>query len=90
MLIHHVVRTPSFLLKIGVKGLPDEWRLALESSSLSKDEIMNNSDAVINVLTYQFSQPPEPTVGDMLDVNALLSNSIVYCIISVNRIIYSS
>lgn len=51
---------------------------------------MKNSDAVINVLTYQFSQPPEPTVGDMLDVNALLSNSIVYSIISINRIIYSS
>lgn len=51
---------------------------------------MKNSDAVINVLTYQFSQPPEPTVGDMLDVNALLSNSIVFCIISINRIIYSS
>ena len=90
MLIHHVVSISYFLLKIGLRGLPDEWRLALESSSLSKDEIMNNSDAVINVLTYQFSQPPEPTVGDMLDVNALLSNSIVFSIISINRIIYSS
>lgn len=67
----------SCVFTIGLKGLPEEWRTALENSSLSKDEIMNNSKAVINVLTYQFSQPPEPTVKDMLDVNALLNDSII-------------
>lgn len=55
--------------------MPDEWRLALEASTISKDEVISHSDAVINVLTYQFRTPPEPTMKDMMDVNAMLHDS---------------
>ena len=49
-----------------MKGLPDEWRIALETSKISKTEVIQNHDAVINVLNYQFTQPAGPTAKDML------------------------
>lgn len=58
-----------------MKGLPDEWRIALETSKISKTEVIQNHDAVIKVLNYQFTQPAGPTAKDMLDVNEMLRDS---------------
>ena len=66
-------RPPSFI--VGLKGLPEEWRLALEASNISKTEIIQNHDAVINVLNYQFKEQPMPTAKDMMDVDAMLRDS---------------
>ena len=58
-----------------MKGLPEEWRLALEASNISKTEIIQNHDAVIHVLNYQFAEQPMPTAKDMLDMDAMLRDS---------------
>ena len=55
--------------------MPEEWRIALEQSNLSKSDIVNNHDAVINCLNYQFQTPPLPTLNDMLDVDKMLKDS---------------
>ena len=59
----------------GLSGLPDEWRKLLESSDITKDEVIKNGDAVINALAYQFRQEPTPTVKEMMDVDAMLRDS---------------
>ena len=56
----------------GLSGLPDEWRALLESSDITKDEVIKNGDAVINALAYQFKQEPIPTAKEMMDVDAML------------------
>ena len=63
------------LLPIGLSGLPDEWRLLLESSNISKDDVINNGEAVINALAYQFKPEAIPTAQDMLDMDAMLRDS---------------
>ena len=55
-----------------MSGLPDEWRALLESSDITKDEVIKNGDAVINALAYQFKQEPIPTAKEMMDVDAML------------------
>ena len=62
-------------LPIGLSGLPDEWRLLLESSNISKDDVINNGEAVINALAYQFKPEVIPTAQDMLDMDAMLRDS---------------
>ena len=58
-----------------MSGLPDEWRALLESSDITKDEVIKNGDAVINALAYQFKQDPTPTAKEMMDVDAMLRDS---------------
>lgn len=60
---------------VGLSGLPDEWRALLESSDITKDEVIKNGDAVINALVYQFKQDPLPTAKEMMDVDAMLRDS---------------
>lgn len=69
------VRVDSSAFSVGLKGLPEEWRLALEASDISKTEVIQNHDAVIHVLNYQFTEEPMPTAKDMLDVDAMLRDS---------------
>ena len=59
----------------GLSGLPDEWRALLESSDITKDEVIKNGDAIINALVYQFKQDPTPTAKEMMDVDAMLRDS---------------
>ena len=66
---------------LGLSGLPEEWQRLLESSDISKDEVINNGEAVINALAYQFKPEAIPTAQDMLDMNDMLNNSnhLVWC-----------
>ena len=54
------------LFFLGLRGLPEDWRLALEANNISKDDVIQNGPAVINVLQYQFSSqdvaPKQPPV----------------------------
>ena len=72
-----------------MSGLPDEWRLLLESSNISKDDVINNGEAVINALAYQFKPEAIPTAQDMLDMDAMLRDSKSVVFGSIHRIIYS-
>ena len=72
-----------------MSGLPDEWRLVLESSDISKDEVIKNVEAVINALAYQFKQEAVPTAQDMLDMDAMLKDSKDVVVIPIYRIFHS-
>lgn len=37
----------------GFEGLPPEWEAMLKSSGITKDEVLDNSDAVLSVLEFQ-------------------------------------
>jgi hypothetical protein len=51
--------TPAYALQ----GLPMEWEAMLKSSGITKDEVIDNSDAVLSVLEFQAKRllPPTPT-----------------------------
>ena len=75
---------------IGLRGLPDEWRAALEKDGISEDECINNSDAVINCLYYQYNIPEiVPTAKDMLDINNMLNDSTLHSIFSLESFTHS-
>ncbi len=50
----------SFLMVVGLRGLPDEWSSALSSLRLSKKEVIENKDAVVDVLKFHFTHQQLP------------------------------
>lgn len=43
----------NFNTTTGFEGLPPEWEAMLKSSGITKDEVLDNSDAVLSVLEFQ-------------------------------------
>ena len=53
-------------LILGLKGLPDNWKVLLQTSNISKDMAMKNKEALVDCFTYIDSQnkpAPLPTVS---------------------------
>jgi len=42
----------------GFKGLPAEWRALLKTSQISKEEVVQNPQIVLDVLNFQMQGPP--------------------------------
>ena len=42
----------------GFKGLPAEWRALLKTSQISKEEVAQNPQVVLDVLNFQMQGPP--------------------------------
>lgn len=42
----------------GFKGLPAEWRALLKTSQISKEEVQQNPQIVLDVLNFQMQGPP--------------------------------
>lgn len=40
---------------IGINGIPPEWETILESSDITKEEVVQNGSALINVLKFHFN-----------------------------------
>lgn len=48
----------------GFDGLPDRWRNLLKASDITKDEVLNNPDQVLDVLNFHIKGPPKiPTLN---------------------------
>eukprot|EP00026_Physarum_polycephalum_P003456 Phypoly_transcript_03468.p1 GENE.Phypoly_transcript_03468~~Phypoly_transcript_03468.p1 ORF type:complete len:698 (+),score=137.43 Phypoly_transcript_03468:114-2207(+) len=60
--VNHRVHV-NFNTTTGFEGLPMEWEAMLKSSGITKDEVIDNSDAVLSVLEFQAKRllPPTPT-----------------------------
>ncbi|KAK8810750.1 hypothetical protein WA158_007325 [Blastocystis sp. Blastoise] len=49
----------------GLQGLPEDWEKALDSAKFSKEEVMKNKDAVIDVLSFHFTGGIPPQKEDL-------------------------
>ena len=54
--------------------MPDEWIEALKANGISRDEVIQNGDAVINALNFNFQTTPLPTAQDLIEMNAILKD----------------
>ena len=55
---------------VGLKGLPDNWKVWLQTSNISKDMAMKNKEALADCFTYMDSQnkpAPLPKVSDFAE-----------------------
>ena len=59
---------------LGLVGVPDEWIEALKANGISRDDVIQNGDAVINALNFNFQTTPLPTAQDLIEMNALLKD----------------
>ena len=42
-------------ITIGINGIPPEWKTVLESSDITKEEVVQNGSALIDVLRFHFN-----------------------------------
>ena len=55
---------------IGLRGLPEQWKVLLKSSNISKDMAMRNKEALVDCFTYmeeQAKQAPLPKMEDFIE-----------------------
>ena len=71
-----MVRISFNLFPLGLAGVPDEWIDALKANGISRDDVIQNGDAVINALNFNFQKTPLPTAQDLIEMNALLKDGI--------------
>ena len=64
----------NILFPLGLVGVPDEWIEALKANGISRDDVIQNKDAVINALNFNFQTTPLPTAQDLIEMNALLKD----------------
>lgn len=53
----------------GLRGLPEQWKVLLKSSNISKDMAMKNKEALVDCFTYmeeQAKQVPLPKMEDFI------------------------
>ena len=43
------------LWKVGITGLPPEWELQLKDSNILKEDVVQNGDAMLDVLRFHFN-----------------------------------
>ncbi|KAK8829935.1 hypothetical protein WA577_001326 [Blastocystis sp. JDR] len=66
--MNHVEIDPNS--ELGLKGLPDNWKVWLQTSNISKDMAMKNKEALVDCFTYMDSQnkpAPLPKVSDFAE-----------------------
>ena len=53
----------------GLRGLPEQWKVLLKSSNISKDMAMRNKEALVDCFTYmeQAKQVPLPKMEDFIE-----------------------
>lgn len=69
VLILNLVSIVQFILPSGLKGLPEQWKVLLKSSNISKDMAMKNKEALVDCFAYMedHSKPaPLPKVEDFI------------------------
>ena len=55
---------------VGLKGLPDNWKVWLQTSNISKDMAMKNKEALVDCFTYieeQDKPAPLPKISEFVE-----------------------
>lgn len=57
-------------LTVGLKGLPDKWKVLLQTSNIPKDMAMKNKEALVDCFTYieeQDKPAPLPKISEFVE-----------------------